>query len=511
MVTLSSRRGFLGHAATLGLGAMVLPRHLIAGAPTALATGGLATGAPSAMLNIACVGIGGMGMNNMAGMLGENIVAVCDVDFAYVERSLAGRLRPRDGKVSEEATRLQAAYTKAAKYADFRKMLEERKDIDAVLIATPDHLHAVIASAAMQLGKHVYVQKPLTFSVHESRHLGRLAKSSGVVTQMGNQGHSMEGTRRVVEIVRSGVLGPIGDVQIWTDRPVGYWAQGIPRPGSDMPAVRPPDPARPPGWNARTVEVAVLRAMAENPQTPPPGMDWDLYCGPAPLIPYHPAYHPFTWRGWTNFGVGSLGDMGAHLVDQAYWALGLTQPTAISASSSPWGGGSKDPASYPLATQVDYEFPAVGDRGPVRMLWFDGGLMPPRPPFLPDDVSLPLGDGGGGVFIGSKGILTYETYGNNPKVYPESVAADAEAVPRTVPRVEGRHEANWIAACKGEAEVSSPFSYAAELNETMLLGMAALREGQGKKVLYDAAAMRFTNNEPLNAFLTREYRSGWSL
>ena len=506
MTTPSSRRDFLGHAAALGLGAVVLPRHLLAGAPA-----GLAARAPSATLNIACIGIGGMGMSNMSNMLGENIVAVCDVDFAYVERALAGRLRPREGKVSEQALALQAAYTKAAKYTDYRKMLEERKDIDAVVIATPDHLHAVQASAAMQLGKHVYVQKPLTYAVNESRHLARLAKSSGVTTQMGNQGHSMEGSRRVVEIVRSGVLGPISEVHVWTDRPVRYWAQGIPRPGSPVPDVTAPDPDRPPQWNARTVDVAVLRAMAANPQTPPKGLDWDLYCGPAPLVPYHPAYHPFAWRGWVNFGVGSLGDMGAHLVDQAYWALALTQPTAIAASSSPWGGGADDPATYPLATSVEYEFPAVGSRGPVKLFWTDGGMMPPRPPFLPDDVSLPLGDGGGGVFIGTRGILTYETYGNNPKVYPESAATAAAAVPVSMPRITGSHEGNWIAACKGEAEASSPFSYAAELNETMLLGMVALRLGQGRKALYDAGSMRFTNHEMLNPFLTREYRAGWTL
>ncbi len=485
---------------------MVLPRHLLAAAPASVLRG-----APSATLNIACIGIGGMGMSNMSNMLGENIVAVCDVDFAYVERALAGRLRPRDGKVSEQALALQSAYEKAAKYTDYRKMLDERKDIDAVVIATPDHLHAVQASAAMQLGKHVYVQKPLAYSVHESRHLARLAQSSGVVTQMGNQGHSMDGSRRVVELVRSGVLGPISDVHIWTDRPVGYWAQGIPRPGSPTPARRDPDPERPPQWNARTVDVAVLRAMADNPQTPPTGLDWDLYCGPAPLIPYHPAYHPFAWRGWTDFGVGSLGDMGAHLVDQAYWALELTQPTSVAASSSPWGGGSENPATYPLATQVEYEFPAVGARGPIKLYWYDGGLMPARPRHLPDNVALPLGDGGGGVFIGSKGILTYEVYGKNPTVYPESLAREADAVPQSLPRITGSHEGNWIDACKGEATASSPFSYAAELNESMLLGMVALRLGKGQKALYDAASMRFTSHDTLNPFLTREYRTGWSL
>lgn len=502
----ASRREFLGRAAALGIGALVVPRHLVAGAPL-----DLPRKSPSRTLNIACIGIGGMGMNNMARMLDENIVAVCDVDFAFVERQLESRLQPRDGVVSQEALRLKDAYTKAAKYTDFRRMLEERKEIDAVVIASPDHVHAVQASMAMQLGKHVYVQKPLTFSVHESRHLAKLAASSRVATQMGNQGHSMDGSRRVVELVRSGILGTIESVHVWTDRPVRYWAQGIPRPGSPVPDRRPADPARPPSWNARTVDVAVLRAMAENPQTPPPGMDWDLFCGPAPLIPYHPSYHPFSWRGWVDFGTGALGDMGAHLIDQAYWALGLTQPTSIAASHSPWGGGADNPATFPLATQVEYEFPAVGARPAVKLFWYDGGLMPPRPPFMPDDASLPLGDGGGAVFIGSRGILMHETYGRNPTVYPQALAEEAATVPQTVERITVSHEQNWIDACKGDATPSCPFAYATELNETMLLGMVALRLGKGRKALYDAAAMRFTSHEQLNPFLTREYRAGWSL
>jgi hypothetical protein len=212
-----------------------------------------------------------------------------------------------------------------------------------------------------------------------------------------------------------------------------------------------------------------------------------------------------------DFGVGSLGDMGAHLVDQAYWALNLTQPTSIAASSSPWGGGAEKPATYPMATQVEYEFPAVGERGPLKLFWYDGGLMPPRPPFMPDEASLPLGDGGGGVFIGTRGMLSYETYGRNPTIYPASVAQEAAAVPISLPRITMSHEANWIAACKGEAEASCPFSYAAPLNETMLLGMVALRLGQGRKARYDANAMTFTSHPQLNAHLTREYRSGWSL
>ena len=516
-----TRRDFVGDTARLAMGAMIVPRHVL---------GGRGYQPPSATLNVACVGVGGMGMQNMKQLLGENIVAVCDVDFPFVERSLARELRPPQGQTATtaQAEKLREAYTKAAKYADFREMLDKQKDIDAVVIATPDHLHAVIAMAAMQLGKHVYVQKPLTYSVYEARLLAKTAKSTGVVTQMGNQGHSMEGSRRINEIIQAGVLGPIREAHIWTDRPVRYWAQGIPRPVSvaatppatppaSAPAQQPAGPPPPPQWNMRTVDQAVLKAMAENPQSPPPGFNWDLFLGPAKEIPYHPAYHPFSWRGWVDFGVGAIGDMGAHLIDQVYWALGLTYPTSVSGSSSPWGGSAQAPATYPLATTVQYEFPerkAVGRvpaMPPVTVYWYDGGLMPPRPPFLPDDVTLPRGDGGGGVFIGSKGILTYETYGNNPKVYPEPVSRAADKVPRTFPRIEVPHEVNFAQACKGEAKASSPFDYAAALTEVMLLGIVTLRAGQGKKVLYDAANMQFTNAPDANQYLTREYRSGWAI
>jgi predicted dehydrogenase len=514
-----SRREFVGDTARAAIGAMIVPRHVL----------GRGYQPPSMTLNTAHVGIGGMGMQNMKQFLNENIVAICDVDFPYVERSLADELKPKKDATgpSPEAEKLRDAYTKAAKYADFRQMLDRQKDIDAVVIATPDHCHAVIAMAAMQAGKHVYVQKPLTFSVYEARLLAKTAKEKGVVTQMGNQGHSMEGTRRIMELIASGVIGPVREAHVWTDRPVRYWAQGIPRP---LPPNAPPPgqpsapsggqsegPPPPPRWNMRTVDNAVLKAMAENPQSPPPGLDWNLFLGPAKEIPYHPAYHPFSWRGWVDFGVGAIGDMGAHLIDQVFWALGLTYPTSISASSTPWGGGAQNPASYPLATLVQYEFaerPAAGGRAaqpPVKVYWYDGGLMPPRPPHLPDDITLPRGDGGGGVFIGSKGILTYETYGNNPKVYPEAVAQAAARVPKTFPRIEVPHEVNFAQACKGEAKPSAPFEYSSMLTETMLLGIAALRAGQGKKVAYDGANMRFTNAPDANQYLTREYRSGWAI
>jgi hypothetical protein len=404
-------------------------------------------------------------------------------------------------------------------------MLDKQKDIDAVMIATPDHMHATIALAAMSLGKHVYVQKPLAYSVYETRLLAKAAAANPkIVTQMGNQGHSMEGSRRINEIVASGVLGKIHEVHVWTDRPVRYWAQGIPRPRnaaaaaaaaapSTAPAAPPAAPNPRPQWNMAVVDRAVLAAMASNEQTPPPGMNWDLWLGAAPEIPYHPAYHPFAWRGWIDFGVGAIGDMGAHLIDQPYTALDLGYPTSITASSSPWGGGTANPATYPMATTVQYEYPAAGKRGPVKLFWYDGGLMPPRPDSLADDVPMtnPGSDGGGGMFVGEKGIMFYETYGNNPRVFPESAAAAVAKVPKTAPRVATTHEANWIAASKGEAKISSPFSQAAPLTETMLLGIAALRAGQGKRIRYDGANMKITNAPEANAFLTRVYRKGWEL
>jgi predicted dehydrogenase len=511
-----SRRTFVldtaGAAAAFALAPMIVPRHVL---------GGVGYRPPSRTLNIAMVGIGGMGMSNMEVFVnaGENIVAICDADFGYVERSLAGRLQPRQGQTSSSpaSLKLQEAYLKAKKYDDYRVMLQQQKDIDAVVIATPDHTHAIIAYAAMKAGKHVYVQKPLTYSVWEARLLARTARETGVVTQMGNQGHSMEGTRRINELIAAGVIGPVREVHVWTDRPQRYWAQGIPRPAvpgvqtaqAGAPAAAPASnlPPAPPRWNMRTVDNAVLRVMAEQPQTPPPGLHWDLFLGPAPEIPYHPAYHPFSWRGWPDFGVSAIGDMGAHLIDQPFWALGLGLPTSVIASSTPWGGTPQNIGAYPLAMSAHYEFAARGSQPPVSLTWYDGGLMPA----LSGDITLPRGDGGGGIFIGETGTLTYETYGNNPMVYPEAAAARAAAVPKTFARVDVPHEVNFAQACKGEAQASAPFDYSARLTETMLLGVVALRAGPSRKIIYDADKMQVTNMPEVNRFLTREYRSGWQI
>ena len=493
-----TRRDFVAGSATVALGAlisppMIVPRHVL----------GRGYQAPSDTLNIAYVGAGGMGMSNWSSMLSERTIAICDVDFAYVEKSIASRLRQPgtftapSALGAEEAKawvarrtaaaqaayasgqKIQEHYTGAAKYADYREMLDKQKDIDAIVVATPDHMHAMIALRAMQAKKHVYVQKPLTYSVMEARAMSKAARDTKVVTQMGNQGHSSDGTRRIKEIIGSGVLGPISDVYIWTDRPHGWWPQGVPRPTPATPA------------------------------TPPSTLNWDLFVGAVPMVPYDPVYHPFAWRGWVDFGVSAIGDMGAHLIDQPFYALELGMPTSIAASSTEWGGDQKKPSSYPLSTTVEYEFAARGNRPAVKLHWNDGGILPHRPPFLPDDVT--LGGDGGGIFVGSKGIMLYDTYGANPRVFPQSLNAAVESVPKTIERITVSHEQNWIDACKGTTKASSPFEYAAPLTEVMLLGLVALRTGQGKKILYDGDNMRVTNAPEANAFLTREYRAGWSL
>jgi len=302
-----------------------------------------------------------------------------------------------------------------------------------------------------------------------------------------------------------------------------YWPQGIPRPNPNA-AVQQGNQFGT-SWNMRRVNETLAAAMGSYPI--PDGLRWDLYLGPcAEDVPYHPIYHPFNWRGWIDFGVGAIGDMGAHLIDHPYWALGLTYPTSIEATSTQWGvdripgdpnapAGSpasrprNKPVSYPVATTVHYEFAARGSQPPVKLSWFDGGLYPPRPDVLPDDVELK--SEGGVIFHGEKGILINETYGSNPQIYPQSLMADAARVPRTIPRINWSHELNWVKAVKGETDTSSPLEYAAGLTETMLLGIAALRTGQGRKLYYDGAKMQFTNVPDANQYLTREFRKGWEV
>ena len=533
-----SRRKFVTGTTGVALSAMIVPRHVL---------GGVGYNAPSDTVNFALIGCGGQGKTDSGELVagGQNMVALCDVDFGYVDREVAGLTRTRGGgpggggpgggggaqpneammKAMEarrmQSVQLQEAYGKAKRYTDFRKMLEQQKDIDAIVVATPDHTHAVIGKTAMELGKHAYIEKPLTWSIAEARTLREVAARTKVATQMGNMGHSSEGAALVNEWVQAGVIGAVKDVQIWTNRPVNFWPQGVPRPGA------PPAAAGAPAgggasfgndWSARKVSRILGTAMVGN-YPKPEGMEWDLFLGPAPEVEYHPIYHPFNWRGWTDWGTGAIGDMGAHLIDHPYWALGLTYPTSVEATFSPFGTDLQNKAvSYPMASQVVYRFPARGAQPPVTITWVDGGLMAPRPDALPENVQ--LNPGGGVIFIGEKGILVHETYASNPKLYPESLMEVAAKVPKTYFRVEStgtgqfaaaKHRMNWINAIKGKEKATSPFEYATRLTETMLLGVVAMKTGQGKRIYYDGVAGKITNNADANQHLQREYRQGWTL
>ncbi|MGB8475177.1 MAG: Gfo/Idh/MocA family oxidoreductase [Candidatus Acidiferrum sp.] len=507
-----SRRKFLTEVAAGGAAIAIVPRHVL----------GRGFTPPSDMLNIAGVGIGGMGRANLINLASQNIVALCDVDWGYAGNSfdkldteipaLQKRLDepdspPAPGKPPVEFDRVKAKarldgmirlknehLPKAKRYQDYREMLEKQKDIDAVLVATSDHMHAHIALAAMALGKHVYVQKPLTWCVDEARQLARRAKETKVATQMGNQGHSFNDARTTVEYIRAGAIGEVREVHVWTNRPLGFWPQGVPRP----------EPLKEPGatlkWNGPGVNARLAAALAGNYPVPDK-LSWDLFLGVAPQIDYHPIYHPFNWRGWSDWGMGAIGDMGAHLIDHSMWALNLDLPTTIETVSTPFNG-----VSYPHATQTFYEFPARGSMPPVKMTWYDGGLMPDKPEELGDEE---LNKGGGALLVGSKGKLLHDTYGLKPRLLPTSLNDSYGKPPQTLPRIENEaHEMNWVNAAKGKTESSCPFEYAARLTEVMLLGVVALRAG--KKINYDGANMRVTNVAQANDYLKREYRQGWA-
>lgn len=461
------RRTFVRTAAAASLAPLIVPRHVLGG-PGFLA--------PSDTVNLAAIGAGGMGASNMAALVDQRIAALADVDFGYVDRSVEGRLRDRDGDERPEYVALREAYAKATRYADFRAMLDAETDLDAVVIATPDHVHAIAALEAMRRGKHVYVQKPLTYSVEEARALKAAAIARpGIVTQMGNQGHSGDEGRRLVELVRSGLLGEIREVQAWTDRPAGWWPQGVGMP---------------------------------EPAPQPEGVHWDLWLGPAESRPYMPDIHPFAWRGYVDFGVGALGDMGAHILDFPVWALELGQPKRVQTRHTPWGGEREDPATYPLGSITTYTFERAD--APLTLTWFDGGLMPPTPAGAPDGFA--FSTDGGGLFVGERGVLVFDTYGRNPRLLPTSLEAEAAEIPTSLPRIEGGlggHEQNWIRAIRGEEAISCPFEVAADLTETMLLGIVAMRAGA--PLAYDAETMTFPNAPDAERFLRRTYRDGWAL
>jgi len=433
-----SRRNFIGTTAAAFAGISVIPSHAVAG---------LGHTPPSDKLNIAGIGIGGKGSVNLRNMPGQNMVAMCDVDWDYAN------------PVFEE-------YPKAKKWKDYRKMLEEQKDIEAVVIATPDHTHAVSAAAAMELGKNVYLQKPLTHSVWESRYLTELAQKTGVVTQMGNEGHSNDTVYEVAEVVQSGCLGEVKEAHVWTNRPI--WRQGMPAP---------------------TEEVKV-----------PDTLDWELFIGPAKMRAYNPEYHPWIWRGWWDFGTGALGDMGCHLLDVPNYALQLGAPTAFQSSSS-----LVNTESAPVSAQVTYKFPARKNLPycalpELNLTWYDGGLMPPRPFHLPVDA--PMNPGGGFMLVGEKAILIAESYGAKWKVYKdgEEIVPETRVKLERIPDAEeggGRHEMHFVNCCKNGGKPASRFEYAGPFNEMVVMGNLAVRmQSLQKTLLWDSENMKVTNISP---------------
>ncbi len=465
-----SRRKFVGSAAAAAAGVMFVPRHVL---------GGPRYQAPSDRVNIATVGwVHGMGTSNtLACGETENIIALCDVDES--EAAMA-KLKRRKENVLDK-------FPNAKRYRDFRVMLEKQKDIDAVIVATPDHAHAVVAMAAMQLGKHVYVQKPLTRTVSEARALTEAAHRYKVVTQMGNQGHSSEYVRLIEEWIADGAIGPVREVHCWTNRPV--WAQGQPRP-KETPAV-------------------------------PDGLDWDLWIGPSPMRPYSPVYHPFAWRAWFDFGCGALGDMACHVMDASYTSLHLGYPTSVTAFIArevvevPNEEGGVDynrreyKDSYPPASVIHFTFPArPGKYYPeLRLHWYDGGLLPERPQELEPDRTLPES---GTIFVGDKGKLICETYSESPRLIPESRMKEYVRPAKTLPRVSPNHEQNWIDAIKGKMKPVGDFDYAGPFTEAVLLGNLGILFPD-QQLMWDGPNMKVTNVAEANEFVQHHYRQGWSL
>jgi predicted dehydrogenase len=475
----TSRRKFIASTGAALAGLSIVPSHAVSG---------MGHKAPSDKLNIAGIGIGGKGRTNLRNMKSENIVALCDIDQNYAAKTFND-------------------FPDAKRFVDYRKMLDEfGKNIDAVVIATPDHTHTVTALAAMQSGKHVYVQKPLTHSVFESRLLLDASRKYKVVTQMGNEGHSLDTVAEVCEWIWSGAIGDIDRVDAWTDRPI--WPQGIMRPAEAM--------------------------------NVPDYINWDLFLGPAPMRPYNSAYHPFSWRGWWDFGTGALGDMACHVLDVIVSSLKVGNPDTLEASSS-----AINTESAPNSSLIHYHFPARPKFGKINMPaltvnWYDGGLLPVRPEGFPEGVEMGTGRNGV-IFHGTKGKLICGNYGEKYQLLPVEKFKDMPKPKPSVRRIPVSHEMDWVRACKESPESrilpASNFEYACPLNEMVVMGNLAVRlQSLNRKLKWDDKNMRISNisnddkiripngipgAEPkmvvLNAkqaaeqYIKNNYREGWKI
>ena len=478
-----SRRNFIKKSSVIGAGIFIVPRNVL---------GGQGYTSPSDQLNLAAIGSGGKGTSDImnASVNGrERVVALCDVDF------------------SGSAKRSIENFPKAKLFSDYRKMLEEVKEIDAVTISTPDHVHAPAAVFAMNRKKHVYVQKPITHNIREARVLTELARKQKVVTQMGNQGGSNPLLNMVQKWVDSGKVGKISEVKVWTNRPV--WPQGIKMPDPDV-------------------------------SLKPKSLNWDLWLGPASEKPYTPNLHPFNWRGWWDYGTGALGDVGCHLIDIPFRTLGLKYPKDAECSvgsvyTRMWSAD-YHPEGCPPSSLITINFDATKKNNtPMTMTWMDGGIRPPHPDIIPPnaDIGGP-GSLNGVLMIGDKGIISTNINDSSPltpKLYLYNGETEFGPETEKMDEPEYGHQRKWVDACKAgfnskeHKELTSSFDYAGPMTETVLMGNLAIRSymlrkenNKGsleffarKKLLWDGEEMKITNLDEANQFVSRNYREGWTV
>jgi predicted dehydrogenase len=437
---------------TFGAGAAVatiIPRHVL---------GSQDQPAANDKLNIAAIGVGGRGWNDIQGVASQNLVALCDVD-------------------QRQAGQAFETYPNAARYTDFRKMLDELDNqIDAVVVATPDHTHAIAVMDAIRRGKHVYCEKPLAHSVSEVRQLMQAARKHNVVTQLGNQGHSSASIRSFCEWIWDGAIGNVTEVHAACDafRDVYSQIRNLPKRDEQHPV--------------------------------PAELDWDLWLGPAAARPYNPMYCPWNWRGWTDFGTGTLGDWVCHVVDPSFWALDLGAPSSVVAEVDDYDPQTQGDV-YPPGTQITYQFPAKGDRGPIKLVWYDGNRRIPHPADLEENRKPP---GTGAVVIGDQGTITHGSHGaGGVRIVPEAKMQEYTIPEPTIPRVPGHHE-DWLLAIREGRPAGSNFDYGGPLTEIGLLGMIAIRFA-GTQLEWDGAKMQFTNCDQANAYVAPEPREGWEL
>jgi predicted dehydrogenase len=464
----STRRQFLATTATAAAAFTIVPRHVL---------GGPRFVAPSDKVNVAIIGVGGQGRTNARALMQEDdcqIIAVADPatewDMSqWYYGGKAGRL-PVKKEIETHYAGKTPNFT-CAEYEDFRVMLDKEKAVDAVLIATPDHWHAYISIFAMKAGKHVYCEKPLTHTIAQARLVAKVAKETGVATQMGNHGRSGEGHRLTVEWIKDGAIGAVREVHAWSGGPEGLGSRRAPH----------------------------------GPEEKPADLNWDLWLGPAPERPYSGAYTPASWRYFWDFGEGAMPDMSIHHFDPAFNVLGLDAPDTIQASTS-----QVDPDTILGVDFVTFRFPATASRGPVTAYWYNNGLRPPVPPGIdPDDAKQRLGEGSDGLLmIGDKGYLTSGGWSGMPRLLPLELHQSYKRPPKTIPRVAGHH-ADWLQGCKGGTPPCSNFEYGARLTEFVLLATLARRM---RKVLkWDPANMRVTNVPDAQPFIEGSYRKGWEL